>query len=58
MSEASFDQIKAIQPSPALFSTALTRQFKITHPVLLAGMNAAAGSEVGPGGVWCTGMVC
>jgi len=46
MSESSFDEVKSIQSSPALLSTPLTRHFKIKHPILLAGMNAAASSEL------------
>lgn len=40
------ETIRAIQPSPAVLSTPLTRLFKMTHPILLAGMNAAAGPEL------------
>ncbi|PCH38283.1 2-nitropropane dioxygenase [Wolfiporia cocos MD-104 SS10] len=32
--------------SPPVFSTPLTRLFKITHPVMLAGMNVAAGPRL------------
>ncbi|UZJ51085.1 hypothetical protein CBS101457_000405 [Exobasidium rhododendri] len=46
MSESPFEEIKAITCSPALLSTPLTRHFKIRHPILLAGMNAAASPEL------------
>jgi len=33
-------------PSPQVFSTPLTKLFKINHPVMLAGMNVAAGPKL------------
>ncbi|KAI0928861.1 hypothetical protein AcW1_005976 [Taiwanofungus camphoratus] len=38
--------MSAMSPSPPVFSTPLTRLFKITHPVMLAGMNVAAGPRL------------
>lgn len=41
MSEYDFEMVKRIQSSPAL-----TKQFGMRHPIILAGMANAAGSEV------------
>jgi NAD(P)H-dependent flavin oxidoreductase YrpB (nitropropane dioxygenase family) len=46
MSEPSLDEIRAIKPSEPILSTALTKFFRIQHPVILAGMNQAAGPEL------------
>lgn len=46
MSEYSHEHIKTIQASPQVFETALTKQFGIKHPIILAGMANAAGSEL------------
>lgn len=34
------------QPLPAMINTPLTKQLGIKHPILLAGMNVAAGPEL------------
>lgn len=46
MTEPTLDDIRAITPSPAVLSTPLTRFFKIQHPIILAGMNQAAGPDL------------
>ncbi|PWN89702.1 2-nitropropane dioxygenase [Acaromyces ingoldii] len=45
-STATTDEIKAIVAAPPVLTTPLTKTLKIAHPVLLAGMNQAAGPEL------------
>lgn len=46
MSNTQTNAIRSIQASKQLISTPLTKLFGIQHPILLAGMNAAAGSDL------------
>lgn len=45
-STATTEEIKAIVAAPPVLTTPLTKTLKIAHPVLLAGMNQAAGPEL------------
>ena len=45
-STATTEEIKAIVAAPPVLATPLTKTLKIAHPVLLAGMNQAAGPEL------------
>lgn len=60
--EPSIEEIKAIKPSPPVIVTPLTKFFQVSHPIILAGMNQAAGPELAAavsnaGGIGCLGGV-